>query len=494
MLQVSIHVKEPTIPAKNGDVKMNFRKFATTLLTLLLVWAFMVALTGMLLAQTSSSSTSDDDDNSNPYSTNSGVRIDPNGVLRRDHSLDYGRVSEQYLMSARASYSLLPKNVQEKSLIRYVSLNRLEKTLIDGNGVVTEEMKYLAGLQRIRYVFYFPESKDIVIAGPAEGWYPGYEGVMMGVTSHRPVCELQDLAVALRAYAPDKEATAVVGCSIDPTEEGNARLQKFQQSFGRYDGPGRRETFVRGLRENLGMQTVRVDGIPASTHAAVVMVAADYRMKQIGIGVEPVPRGVRIDTFIANAEPSGQNALFRWFFVPDYQSVLLTEDRNGMELIGSGVKLVAEDEVVTAAGERIVQKGKVDKASKIFSKSFTEEYPKLAQKSLVFAQLRNFVDMLVCAAHIQQEDFYGKSGWSMEFLGNEEKYAVQTFSVPLHVEPVVGSTVRKGLFMAPIGGGVEIEPQVALHPDNTKIEEKGQITNVRNGIKLELQPGQWWWD
>jgi hypothetical protein len=478
---------------KNGDVKMNFRKFATTLLTFLFVGVFAVTLTEMVLSQSNSNSNNSDDE-SNPYSNYSGVRIDPNGVLRRDHSLDYGRVNEQYLMSARASYSHLPKNVQTKSLIRYISLNRLEKALIDGNGTVTEEMKYLAGLQRIRYVFYFPESKDIVIAGPAEGWYPGYEGAMMGATSNRPVCELQDLVVALRAYAPGKEATEVVGCSIDPTEEGNARLQRFQKSFGRYDGPGRREAFVRGLRESLGMQTIRVDGIPASTHAAGVMVAADYRMKQIGIGVEPVPRGVRIDTFIANAEPSGGNALFRWYFVPDYQSVLLTEDRTGMELIGSGVKLVAEDEVVTATGERIVQKGKIDKASKVFSKSFTAEYAKLSQKSLVFAQLRNFVDMLVCAAHLRQEDFYGKAGWSMEFFGNEEKYAVQTFSAPSQVEPVVGSAVRKGLFMVPIGGGVEIEPQVALQPGNAKTEEKNQITDVRNNVKLELQPGQWWWD
>ncbi|MDR3198135.1 MAG: DUF1598 domain-containing protein [Planctomycetaceae bacterium] len=471
---------------------MNFRNLATTLLAFLFLGVLATALMDVLPAQTSSNS--NNDDNSNPYSNYSGVRIDAGGVVRRDYTLDYGRVNEQYLQSARASYSLLPKDVQAKSPVRYLSLNRLEKAVIDANGAVTEEMKYLAGIQRIRYVFYFPESKDIVLAGPAEGWYPGYEGVMMGVTGNRPVCELQDLVVALRAFAPGKEAAEVVGCSIDPTEEGNARLQQFQQSFGRYDGPGRRVAFVRGLRESLGMQTIRVDGIPATTHAAGVMVAADYRMKQIGIGAEPVPRGVRIDTFIDNAEPSNRNALFRWFFVPDYQSVLLTEDRTGMELIGSGVKLVAEDEIVTATGERIVQKGKTDKASKVFSRSFTAEYAKLAQKSLVFAQLRNFVDMLVCAAHIQKEDFYGKSGWSMEFLGNEEKYAVQTFSAPLRVEPVVGSVVRKGVFMAPIGGGVEIEPQTALQSNNAKIEENEQITKVRNGVKLELQPGQWWWD
>jgi hypothetical protein len=102
--------------------------------------------------------------------------------------------------------------------------------------------------------------------------------------------------------------------------------------------------------------------------------------------------------------------------------------------------------------------------------------------------------MLVSAAHIQKEDFYSKAGWSMEFLGNEEKYAVQTYSVPSQVEPVVGHVQRKGRFMAPIGGGVEIEPQIALDKSNAKIEDKGQITDVRNKVKLELQVGQWWWD
>ena len=31
-------------------------------------------------------------------------------------------------------------------------------------------MQFLAGLTRVRYVFYYPETKDIVLAGPAEGW------------------------------------------------------------------------------------------------------------------------------------------------------------------------------------------------------------------------------------------------------------------------------------------------------------------------------------
>ncbi len=31
-------------------------------------------------------------------------------------------------------------------------------------------MRHLAGLTRLKYVFCYPESGDIVIAGPAEAW------------------------------------------------------------------------------------------------------------------------------------------------------------------------------------------------------------------------------------------------------------------------------------------------------------------------------------
>ena len=46
---------------------------------------------------------------------------------------------------------------------------------------LTDEMRYLAGLQRVRYVFYYPDSKDIVLAGPAEGWVPDLAGRIVGI-------------------------------------------------------------------------------------------------------------------------------------------------------------------------------------------------------------------------------------------------------------------------------------------------------------------------
>ena len=56
------------------------------------------------------------------------------------------------------------------SKLRYISLKHLEAALRSTRASPTEEMRNLAGLLRIHYVFLYPDSKDIVIAGPAEGW------------------------------------------------------------------------------------------------------------------------------------------------------------------------------------------------------------------------------------------------------------------------------------------------------------------------------------
>ena len=90
---------------------------------------------------------------------------------------------------------------------------------------------------------------------------------------------------------------------------------------------------------------MQVDGVPATTLAARMMVAADYRMKRIGLGADDKP--VRqLTTFIERTVPSAPDAMFRWFFVPDYESVILTEDRTGLQLVGDSVKLVGENEII----------------------------------------------------------------------------------------------------------------------------------------------------
>ena len=59
-------------------------------------------------------------------------------------------------------------------------------------------MMNLAGLKRVSHIFVYPETRDIVIAGPAAGWTTGAEGRSVSETDGSPILQLDDLVVALR--------------------------------------------------------------------------------------------------------------------------------------------------------------------------------------------------------------------------------------------------------------------------------------------------------
>ena len=54
-------------------------------------------------------------------------------------------------------------------------------------------MLYLAGLTELQYVFYYPETKDIVIAGPAEGMMLDGLNRPVGIVTGQAVLQLEDL-------------------------------------------------------------------------------------------------------------------------------------------------------------------------------------------------------------------------------------------------------------------------------------------------------------
>lgn len=424
-----------------------------------------------------------------------GVVISPEGVLEKKVYMDpSGQLMREQVAAARASQSA---KVASFSRLRKISLNRLEQALRDSGGALTDEMRYLAGLLRVRYVFFYPESRDIVLAGPAEGWAPDLSGRVVGITSRRPTIQLQDLVVALRAFPPGKEPTEMIGCSIDPTPEGLQAMQAYLKSVPGVFMAGQQQAvagrLTEGLRNSLGLQKIRINGVSPQTHFAQVLVEADYRMKLIGIGLEQPP--VKMVSFVDTVRPGqvSRNALFRWYFVPDYQCVRLTEDHLAMELVGDGVKLIGEDEMVAGGGQRQAA-GRSNKASQTFVTSFTKKYSELAERSPVYAELRNLIDLAVVAAHIQEQDYYGKSGWNLGLFGRERDFAVETYTAPKQVASVVAAIQRGSQLMTPIGGGVQIQAQMALKAENVLSDEKGEVGQLRSQLQARLKKDQWWWD
>lgn len=424
-----------------------------------------------------------------------GVQVDAQGVLRTYSVADPGLDKER----RQAVIDALPGDLRKAVPLRKVALSRLEaeltKRLADGRGV-PDELAKLAGLTRVQYVFVYPAEGDtpgeVVLAGPAEPWFTDAVGRVRGTETGAPIVLLEDLAAAVRCFAPGQPQDRLVGCSIDPKPEGLAAMQKFLQQTGRVNPKASVEQIVGGMKEALGTQAVSVQGVSPATHFAHVMVEADYRMKLIGIGLEPAPVKMKTWIDLASAGAVAANALQRWYFVPDYQRVRIAEDDLAIELVGEGIKLCGADEVVLPNGQRL-QADRADKSSKTFTETFTRNYPQIAARSPVYAQLRCLVDLAVAAAFLQEHDGYGKAGWGAETLRDEKAYPIETLPAPREAETAINAVWRNNRLLTPIGGGVTMYPRLAMDPPNLLMDEKGEVGKARTAAK-DLPAGVWYWD
>ena len=102
---------------------------------------------------------------------------------------------------------------------------RSRRTASPFSTTLPSDQKSIEDLQRIDYVFVFPESKDLVIAGPAEGFAADSTGRVVGVTTGRPPLRLDDLMVALRALerAGTAAGDAFTACLLVSLPEGRER-------------------------------------------------------------------------------------------------------------------------------------------------------------------------------------------------------------------------------------------------------------------------------
>jgi hypothetical protein len=188
-----------------------------------------------------------------------------------------------------------------------------------------------------------------------------------------------------------------------------------------------------------------------------------------------------------------RNALQRWYFVPDYERIKVTDDGMAAEFVGQGVKLVGENEVVSEHGGR-TQAAAPSGASQRFTRGFTERYGQLAERAPVYAQLRNCIDMLVAAAFIDLHDLYAEAGVELGALGDESKYPVETYNAPKEVAAAVNSLWKGRRLMTPIGGGVEIRAAKALEAGNVKPDD-GAVAKAKGEIDITSLPAdRWWWD
>jgi hypothetical protein len=216
-------------------------------------------------------------------------------------------------------------------------------------------------------------------------------------------------------------------------------------------------------------------------------------MKLIGLGLEEPP--VRLPSYfeLLGAGNVRQGALQRWWFTPDYDCVKVTEDHLAMELAGQGVQLLTESKLIGPDG-KLSSGAPGNKASDMFTLGFTRKYPEIADKSPVYAQMRNLIDMLVAAAFIQQQGYASQADWSMPVLGREALLPIQTQQTPAQAACAVNAGWKGSRFISVAGGGVSIRPDEALSPQRLLADKDGKLLQLQSSVLENIPKDRWWWD
>jgi hypothetical protein len=411
-----------------------------------------------------------------------GVSINADGVLAQPDSPITKEMREQIRKEVREAAAELNRPVT----LRKISLRAIEEAVAKSDKNVTfqlpEEIRFLAGIQRIQYILVYPDLNDIVLAGPGEGWKIDERANIVGQTTGRPVLQLEDLMVALRSVQNARQGG--ISVSIDPTPEGRQQFDKFMRAQKKFSPAA-----LDGMEKAMGAQQVTIKGVPATSRFARLLTASDYKMKRIAMKLEDSPLA-ELPSYLdmmKKERVNVTNMMPRWWMACNYEPIAKSEDGLAWELRGPGVKVLTEDEVIGADGG-IAATGKANPVAQKWSNLMTDHYDELSAKEPVFGELRNLMDFSVIAALIAKEGLLEKAHVSIPTLqGANSKLQPVSWPAPKTVATQCSFIKRDREYIITASGGVDINSwQVA---DKTVISR--EIGQTRQKAASSAK-GLWW--
>nr|AKB95193.1 hypothetical protein [uncultured bacterium] len=321
---------------------------------------------------------------SNMFPYPQGVYVDASGTLKEIEwpaDSDSTNKLKSILVRPPAAGTSEFGDWKEPSPMRYVSLQRLLNENNFSQTETAESIDCLAGLSQVRYVFL--DQDDIILAGPVGG-IESHQGWYRDQTSGRTALRT-DFFITCLASALAKEP---FGCTIDPTREGlqhAAHIAAMVKSNNIPISAAPEEMVVA-----LGMQQIEVFGTAGDTPIGYVMVEADRHMKQLALGVHPMPPGAKnyldiIEQAIDQGPP--QDLLLRLWFTAKPRAVRAGSDGAAFEIAGTPIRLSGQNERAVANGTR----GHVtkDPRTKVFVDEFNEHWSDIRSEYPIYSALES---------------------------------------------------------------------------------------------------------
>ena len=408
-----------------------------------------------------------------------GIEVDADGVLSRVEMDEGPRLGRERTEALRG----ISQDVRRDSPMRKVSLRLLEAEIseqLSKNKSLSADLLLLAGLQRVQFVFVYPQHHDIILAGPADG----------SVFRDRPdagasALRLDDLLDALQGTAAAADGEDGISWSIDPSPDGMARVARMLQS----NKVTYSETVLKRMEQQLGPQNVTITGVRPDGHFARVMVGADYMMKRIAMGLDRSPTA-DVPSYLQlmkDAPARKQLTAPRWWIATDYPTAERSADGLAWHFAGRGVKVMSEHGYLNGRGE-LVNAGRATPLAQRWADLFTDHYDQFAAEIPAFDQLQGCVDLALVAALITQESLLEVADCPLELMTDSEKLLGVEYPVPKQVPSLASALKGRSGWVVSVSGGVDIDTWTSIAGVNVN----AALSELHR--RHAKEPASWWWD
>jgi hypothetical protein len=395
-----------------------------------------------------------------PINNAPGVIIDPDGTLKRR------QVDDREELAGMRARMQAAQTAGKNEKIAFVSLPRAFATarsiLLEGKAI-PDEIQYLGGLTQIRYVLLYPETDELVIAGPSEAVQVVDAEHAVGKVTGRPVLHLEDLVVAMRIVHDAGRAT--FGCRLDPDPAAPERIRQTMAEMARATRADR----IKAVAKATGPQKVSFFGkVPDDTRFATVMIAADYELKRYGLGLahSTIPD---LGTIVDNSR-AAVNMI--WYELA-YEPILISTAGDAYGLRGPRLK-------VQAGSFDWDPKGATPKAFE-FARKMSHGIETLAINQPLIADLQNLADLSVVAALIQRDKLDEKAHWDAGWLLQNSDDPKISFPVMRVIAPKSADALASYSNGSIAAGGVVLSPAKLVQ--TTESDAKHVLNPIREAVK-----------
>ena len=411
-------------------------------------------------------------------SAGNGIDVDADGrvfPLSQEKSETLGKMMANVLESP-------PEILDRRVPRRIISLKKLDakvKEIVEQYEILPDVIRYLGGLTSIEYIIAIPEDNDLFLVGPAEGWRADAAGNVVGSQTGQPVLTLEDFLTALRLWNQPVVPRTVV-CSIEPTAEAMTRLARLQQQFT-FINADNADAYAAALEEAYGENPITIAGVSATSRFARILVAADFKMKRIALGLESSQ--VRdIPSYVSLISTSRPNISPRFWLVPEYAAITHDSTKLTWRLDDLRIRALSHEDYLSSQRNR-----STDRAALTWCRSMEANYDALAKVQPVFGELRNNMRLALVAALIRQENLLQRANCTLTILLDNTRLSLIDYPEPKSVT-FRSVRSRSGSSTIVACGGVEINPLGAVR-NNVRLDNRIDTERAR---LIQTTGDEWW--